>query len=435
MTILALDCGSSSVKAAVLKNGRPAGAIVHGFYRTRFDGIRAEVDPAAVLKAIRTAVEQLGKSAKAVDHVAIDVMAPSWVAMDSAGRAITPIVTHQDRRSVEIAHEIEQRVGRARHLKISGNRPIPGGISSTTWAWFTRHEPGLMRKADLVGHLSTLLVRTLTGARVTDPSNASFMGVYSTTTMGGWNDELCEAAGVNPKLLPDIHDGNVIAGKLTASASRRFGITAGTPVLTGVMDTSAAVMLRGARPGQLLNVCGSTDVLAVCTDRPEPSEKLLTRAVGVGRAWMHVSTIAAAGSSLVWVRRELFPDLKEPAFFALVRKLGRAGNPTGVRFDPYLAGDRTSMDPKTAGFSGLSLATTRDDLLAAVVDSMATASAARLPLLRATGTRLRHDVVVSGGLTRDLSPVLHRDWGAGWSFHPVHEATLKGLAMLEPVSA
>jgi xylulokinase len=230
---------------------------------------------------------------------------------------------------------------------LAGNRPIPGGISSTTWAWFAEHQPGVLKKADLVGHLTTFLHRTLTGARVTDPSNASFMGVYSTLTLKGWDDELCEAIGAEKRLLPDVLDGNRVAGKITREAARRFGLTEGTPVITGIMDTSSALLLRGAKPGQLLNVCGSTDVLALCTEHPKPEEKLLTRAVGIGRKWMQVSTIAAAGSAVAWANRELFPDLSEDRFHALVKKLAKHPLPSSVRFDPYLAGDRTSLDQKT----------------------------------------------------------------------------------------
>ena len=163
MTLLALDFGSSSVKAAVLKNGKVHGKIVHGFYKTQFDGIRAEVDANKVLTALSHAIGQLGSSVKKVDHIALDAMAPSWVAMDRSGRALTPIITHQDRRSVEIARRIEKSVGKSRHLKLSGNRPIPGGISSTTWAWYAQHEPGILRRADLVGHFTTFLHRNLTG--------------------------------------------------------------------------------------------------------------------------------------------------------------------------------------------------------------------------------------------------------------------------------
>ena len=433
MTLLGLDCGSSSVKAAVLADGRPVGRLVHGFYKTAFDGIRAEVDARAVLRGLRQAIDQLGPAARKVDHIAIDAMSPSWVAMDATGNALTPIITHQDRRSVAEAHELERRVGKARHLKLAGNRPVPGGISSTTWAWFVEHQPAVLKRADLVGHLTTFLLRTLTGARVTDPSNASFMGVYETLTLKGWSEELCAAVGADRRLLPDVMDGDRIGGTVTPAAARRFGLTAGTPVLAGVVDTSATLLLRGAAVGGVLNVCGSTDVLAVCTDRPRPDARLLTRAVGVGRRWVHVGTLAAAGSALAWVRRELFAGMDERPFYALCRKLAKREGDSPVRFDPYLAGSRTDLDQKTAAFTGLSLATTREQMLAAVVEALAVASAARLPLLESRGTPLKHDVLLSGGLATDLSAVLHRDWPGHFTFTTVPEATLRGLSRLRPL--
>jgi xylulokinase len=430
MITLGFDFGSSSVKAGVLREGRLAGQLVHGHYKTTFDGIRAEVDPASVLRGLADAVRQLGPAARKVDRIAIDAMGPSWLAMDAKGKPLTPIITHQDRRSVKEAAELEKRVGRARHLKLAGNRPVPGGISSTTWAWYARHHPEVLKRADLVGHLTTFLLRTLTGARVTDPSNASFMGVYETITLKGWSDELCEAVGADPRLLPDVKDGDQVGGHVTPAAARRFGLTAGTPVLVGLLDTSAALLVRGATVGEVLNVSGSTDVLAVCTDKPRPDGRLLTRAVGVGRRWMHVSTVAAAGSALQWARRELFDDMDEAPFFTLCRKLAKRGGDASVRFDPYLAGDRVGLEQRTAAFTGLTLATTREGMLAAVVDALAVASAARLPLLASRGTPMKHDVLLSGGTAAAMSAVLHRDWPRHFSFTTVAEATLHGLGHL-----
>ena len=432
MLTLGFDFGSSSVKAGLLRDGRLVGEPVHGPYKTSFDGIRAEVDPKSVLRGLRAAVDQIGPGTAKADVIAIDAMGPSWLAMDAKGNPLTPIITHQDRRSVAVARELERRVGKARHLKLTGNRPVPGGISSTTWAWFAQHQPDVLERADLVGHLTTYLLRVMTGARVTDPSNASFMGLYETLTLEGWNDELCAAVGADGRLLPDVFDADHVAGKLTPAAARRFGLTAGTPVLVGLMDTSAALLLRGGTVGEVLNVSGSTDVLAVCTDKPRPDGRVLTRAVGVGRRWMQVGTVAAAGSGLQWVRRELYAGMDEKPFYALCRKLAQRRGQSSVTFAPYLAGDRVGLDQKTASFAGLTLATHRDDMLAAVVDAMAVASAARLPLLQGCGTPLGHDVLLSGGTAAELSAVLHRDWPAEFTFTTVAEATLRGLGQLVP---
>src|SRR4051812_12115890 len=127
--ILGLDIGTSSVKAAILRDDRVIGRIARSDYVTRYNGPRVEVDPPQILSAIQKAINDLGSRAKRVDAIALSVMAPAWVAMDKRGKPLTPIVTHQDRRSVKEALEIERRIGKDRHLQIAGVRPVPGGIS------------------------------------------------------------------------------------------------------------------------------------------------------------------------------------------------------------------------------------------------------------------------------------------------------------------
>src|SRR5690242_4016990 len=146
MPLLGLDIGSSSVKAGILRAGRVVGRVVRQTFPTRYDGVRAEVDGDDLLRAVARAVRQLGPAARRVEAVALSVMSPAWVAMDKRGRPVTPIVTHQDRRSIDVARELERRVGKRRLLRLAGNRPFPGGISSTTWAWFNRNEPARMRR-------------------------------------------------------------------------------------------------------------------------------------------------------------------------------------------------------------------------------------------------------------------------------------------------
>jgi xylulokinase len=351
--------------------------------------------------------------------------------MDAAGKAITPIVTHQDRRSIEIARALEARVGKERHLQLAGNRPFPGGISSTTCAWFLAHEPETMKKADLVGHLNTYLHRQMTGARVIDPSNASFSGLYSTCDQSGWNDELCAAVGVSRAALPEVVESDVIAGHVTAAAAGEFGLRAGTPVITGMVDTSAAMLVTGCGEGQLFHMCASTDVLGVASDAAHPHERLLTRAVGIGKKWMSVSTIAAAGSSLDWVRGQFFREMSDEQYHQLIADMVASPRHTEVRFEPYLAGERTSIEQRQAVFSGLTLGSTREDLLASVMAALSTASAARLALLAAVQKTFLEAGYVSGGAGA-LADLMHREWKGTWRFHYLAEAGLAGLAMIEP---
>lgn len=431
--VLGLDIGSSSVIAGLLDGRRVLAESPRAFFRTRHEGTRAEVDPEVLLAAVAKAIRSLGDRARRVDAIALATMCPAWVALDRTGAALTPIVTHQDRRSVQEARELEERMGADRHLALCGCRPFPGGISSTTWAWFRKHQPGVLRRADLVGNLNTFLHRRFTGARVTDPSNASFTGLYRTLALDGWSDELCANLGVSEKQLPDVIEADVIGGVLTREAARRLGLPAGLPMMTGLMDGSAGMLLAGAEAGQLFNVVGSTDVLALCTDRPRPHPRLLTRALGVGRKWLQVSTLAAMASSIYWAREQFFPECSLAQFQRELRVLSRRGPRPGstVRFEPYMAGERTSIEQRQGAFTGLTLATTRTDLLSAILEGLTAASAERLPLLRATGTPLRRTVAVSGGADR-LDRLMHRDWAGQWRYRPVTDATMRGLGLLVP---
>ena len=403
------------------------------------------MEAVAILKAIARAIAEVGRGARTVDAIGLSVMSPAWVAMDAEGEALTPIVTHQDRRSTDVAVELERRVGKEQFLRVAGNRPVPGGISITTWVWYLKNEADALKRADLVGHLNTFLHRQMTGARVIDPSNASFTGLYRTVDQGGWSQLLCEAAGISPHLLPEIIEGNVIGGTVTRPAASRFHLTPGTPVLAGVIDTSSAMLLSGAPIGQLTNNCGSTDVLGLCAARAFPQERLLTRALGVGHKWMSVSTLAAAGSALQWMNEQVFSDHTPARFWKLVSDLAhgskssRGGRrlepPAGtVHFEPYLAGDRTSVEQRQGAFTGLTLATTRQQMLAAVIEALAEASAARLDLFRQLGAPMRPRVMLTGGAQRGLAELLHRDWKGRWTFYQEKEATLRGLARLRPVA-
>lgn len=431
MSLLALDFGSSSIKAAILRGTRIVGKPARVEYPTCYEGPRAEVHPDDLLRALKKALRQLGGRVRQVEAIALSTMSPAWVAMDKRGRPLTPIVTHQDRRSIEIARRMESSFGRRRLLNLSGNRPIPGGISSTTCAWFARHHPSILRKAGLIGHLNTFLHRQLTGARVIDPSNASFTGLYQTIRLGGWSDELCEWVGVRREQLPEILDANQVGGTLTPDAARAFGLTAGTPMLVGLVDTSAAMLLTDPRPGRMMNVCGSTDVLALCTDHPRPHEQLLTRGLGVGRLWMAVWTIAAAGSSLTWAHEQFFAELSEKKFYALLGRLTRLKKPvSGVTFEPYLAGDRNSLEQRRAAFTGLTLAATRDQMLLAIARSLAQVSADRLPLFEKLYGRMDPHITLTGGAGKALHHILHRNWPEHFRFHRQSDATLRGLGKL-----
>jgi xylulokinase len=433
MRVVALDVGSSSVKAAVLSGGRFVGPIVRRPVETRVAAPWVEIPVEPLWRAVALAIGDLGEAARRADRLALDAMSPSCVLLDRRGDPITPLITHQDRRSVDQARKLEARFGADEHLRLAGNRPFPGGIASTTLLWLRENSPGLLRRAATVGMATTFLVGRLTGARTIDPGNAAFLGLYDhrarvDSGRPAWSAALCRPSGLRAAQLPEIRDGGEVAGVLRPAVARSLGLPSGIEVMVGVIDTSAAFLGAGAEPGRILNSIGTTDVIALASTHPRPHPRLLTRELGAGPLWLSVYTIAAGGGSVEWAHRALFPDLEAPAFFRLARRLAGASPAVRPRFRPYLAGDRMSIEQLEAGFDGLDLGTTREDLLRSVLGALAHWSAEGMGLL-VERARPLPDVFVAGG-GRWLSGLLHGAWPGAWRFHPIRDASLKGLARL-----
>jgi sugar (pentulose or hexulose) kinase len=166
-----------------------------------------------------------------------------------------------------------------------------------------------------------------------------------------------------------------------------------------------------------------------------PHENVLTRPVGVGKRWVSVSTMAAAGSALVWAHQTLFRDLDFKAFLKLVARVSRrkASDAREICFDNWLAGSRTSLEQHRAAITGLTLSTSREEILTALADSLARDSAARIELLKKVNPiKIDRRVLLTGGASGPLADLLHRDWQGSWTFHEEDEATLRGVAALVP---
>lgn len=435
MRVLGLDIGTSSVKAGYWDGRRFAG-LAREVFGTRMQGVEVEVSPAGLMRAVFAAGRK-ALDGRVADAVAVDVFSTGLVVTDARGRARTGIITHQDRRSVAEAEALEREVGRENLLRAVGNRPFPGGIATSTLAWLKRHMPGVLGEGARVGQASSLVMRELTGEWVIDPSQAAFLGLLD-VARGGWHGGVCGAVGVREEMLPGIRYADEVMGRLGAGAARRLGVggMSGVPVVGGLVDTGAAVLTTGMGVGQLVHNAGSTDVLALCLREARPGADVLTRPVGTGAVlaerWLAASTIAASGSSVAWARRVMFSELSEGAFNAVVRKVCRAvmaGKGGGEEvFEAYLAGDRTSLTARRGAFGGLTLGTTREAMLGAIVRALVEASRVRYERL-AGMERVRRTVYAMGGRS-DLAEAMHAGWPRKHVFKAIPGEALTGLVQL-----
>lgn len=371
MNILAFDVGTSSVKAAVLEqgSGSPLGPVVQQSYPLdQPDPDAAIIDP----EKLRTAVFAAGRKAAQgfqIDGVGLSCLSPGLILLGEGDKPLTPIITHLDRRARTEARQINAEIGAA-FLAENGNRPLPGGITGVVFRHLIKAEPKLKRTVRHYLHLNGWLGKLFTNEMTFDPANACFSGLCASMKGQAWSSPWCSYFEVDQAWLPPIQDGKVALGQLTTDATKDLGIPGGVPVKVGTADTSSALLAAKLGDGDVLHVVGTTQVLATLTSKPQPNPRRLTRPLGVGESFLHVTHNPVGGVALDWLHQLCFRDQIADDFYQ--KTIPQAQDrPATVKLDPpFLGGDRLEIEARYANWTGLSLSTDRLDLLVSLLDGM-----------------------------------------------------------------
>jgi len=403
MIILSIDIGTSSVKAALLDGAFNILHTAKADYRIRTINVDwVELDANAVMDAIIATAKNLPGAAD-TELICFDNFSPSLLLMDKDGEATHPILTHLDRRSKKQTRDILNLFGKERFQAVTGIQPFTGGASVTSVLWLKENRASAWRSAARIGHINTYVYKQLTGVWAIDPVNASQTGMYETLTEGGWSAGICGELGIEMEKLPEVMNAGAVAGRLTKKMSLLTGIPEGTPVALGTNDAAAAQIGAGNRSsGDILNISGSSDMVSILTDKPVVDDQYYTRAFCIPGIWQYYVT-TAGGFAVDWFREQFCRELSAGQFFG--KEFEEAANlctggDLAVRFTPYLAGDRQSLTPKQASFTGLTLDATRRQMLAALLLAM------HEPMRDVIGAcekimELSGDIKLTGGL---LSP-------------------------------
>lgn len=401
--ILALDIGTSSTKAGLFDHRFHLVLTEKVDYEYETEGMKVQIHPEKIWKAFLQVMERFKDYASRIELVAPCFLSPSLIAMDESGNALYPSILHWDRRSAEQGRRALALIGREKFLRLAGNLPYPGGISLTGLLWLKEKEDAVFKKAAMFGHMNTFFIKRLTGQWAIDPTNASLTGLYHTVAYGDWIKGFCEAFEIPMEKLPPVTPCLKVVGSLNREVARMTGLRSGTPVLMGSNDTSSAALGAGVlERGQILNITGSGELLAICLDKPVPDEKYYLRTHPLPGRWF-LFNLTLAGFALEWFRLQFCREMDEETFYhTYLTGILQEDRKTPVRFHPYLAGDRTSLKQKKGSFSGLTLATTREECLSAIMEAV---TGRTRSLLKKVGLRIPLDRVIhlTGGAT---SPAL-----------------------------
>ncbi|MBT8330661.1 MAG: hypothetical protein KJN87_13225 [Desulfofustis sp.] len=430
--ILAVDIGTQSLRAGILDcqlNLLERQQVPLTVRVSR--GIHAEMDGEEIWSALVAACRRLDLRDR-IGAVVLSTLCPSLLPLDGSGHPLHPVILHLDRRSEEEARWALQTIGEEAFLNIAGNLPIPGGISLTSLLWLKNNAPEIYRRKDVCfGHAATLMLHRLTGRFLIDPSNASFTGLYDTVGYSDWDQRLYGPLDIDPAKLPTVQHSNTIAGEILPGAAADLGIPKAIPVVTGANDTTCACV--GAEvnaEGDLLNTSGTVDILVLCLDKPMVSPRHLLRTHAYPGKWLAMRTVGAGGGSLEWFRKNFCREIdKEEFYSSYLQQVLEHRPPLRASFRPFLSGNRHQVELATASFDNLTLDSTREEMLVALLDGIVSFQFDELDTWKnhvALNNSIKH---VGGGATSCYT-AFKQEKLTGFKLQMVGETTLAGAARL-----
>ena len=422
--VIGLDSSTQSCKAIAwdptgraVAEGRAAIPLAN----PSFD--RFEQDPEDWWRASETAL-----SALAVDEVTgigLSGQMHGLVVLDARERVLRPAILWNDGRTEAECAEIEQRVGVARLVALTGNRALTG-FTAPKLLWLRGHEPQLYGEIRHVLLPKDYVRLRLTGERAMDVADASGTLLFDVEERR-WSHEVLGALELPPEWLPPVLESPAVSGE-----------AAGVPVAAGAGDQAAAALGVGVdRPGPLSIVLGTSGTVfaALPEFAAEPEARLHVFCHCVPGAWHAMGVTLSAAGSLRWLR----DALGGAPYDVLLAEAGQWRPGTeGLLFQPYLAGERTPHgDPRARGaFVGLSLRHDRGALVRAVLEGVAFALRDSLELLRLLGVRPQSARVSGGGARSELwLRIVASVLGLPLERCAVEEGSAYGAALLGGVAA
>ena len=398
MPILAIDLGTTNVKAAVVQRdgtligkGRQSYPTIH-----TADG-GAEQDPEQVWQAVVTAAEQAlapVENRREVRGIACASQYSSIVPVDAEGRPTANMVVWMDKRGTldrlralpggkRMKPNLFQM---GRWIQIHGIPPLPSGADSLShMRWLKLACPEVYDRTETFLEPMDYVTMRLTGRPVANLCS-SFMMLLTDNrrSVPAYHSTLLKWSGLDEEKLPTLVPVDEPLGRVLPEIADRLGLSHDTVVFPGINDTQAGGVGASAFAGDHAGISmGTTGVLIthVGFKKTDIINSLVSMPCPIPDRYFVMAEAGIGGGALEYFLEHLVfatdrfgnHSLAEK-FSALERAIASVEPGSGgVLFLPWLTGSITPAEDGRVrgGFLNISLQTTREHLARSVLEGVA----------------------------------------------------------------
>ena len=350
-----------------------------------------EVAPSAWWSALQTAIAEAG-GLEDVASVAVGGQQHGMVCLDADGEVVRDALLWNDTRSAAQTEALTAELGGPQAWAAAVGSALVPSYTVTKLRWLADNEPDNAARTAAVclphDWLTWKLRADRTGldALVTDRSDASGTGYWSSADGGAYRRDLLRMALGHDVLLPEVLGPSASAGQTATGAL--LGPGAG--------DNAAATLGVNARRGEVVVSIGTSGVVcAVSTTTTADATGIVAGFASATGDQLPLVCTLNASRVLDATARILGVDHARLSELALSAPAGSGG----LVVVPYLEGERTPNKPESTGaVHGLRLETaTAAHLARATVEGLLCGLADGLDALVALGVTVDRAILVGGG--------------------------------------
>ena len=359
----------------------------------------SQQNPADWWKAVTEGIPELlaGVDATQVAGIGAGGQMHGLVVLDENDAVIRPAILWNDGRTAKQVEYLNNVVGKEKLSALTANIAF-AGFTAPKILWMKENEPKnfariakIMLPKDYINYL-------LTGVHCCDYSDASGMLLLDVERKC-WSKEMLAICGVTEKQMPKLFESYEVVGTLDPNVAEQLGLHGTVKVVAGAGDNAAAAVGTGTVGNGGCNISlGTSGTIFISSDKfgVDPNNAIHAFAHADG-GYHLMGCMLSAASCNKWLCEDILKTSDYAAEQSEITpdKLGE----NHVFFLPYLMGERSPINDTNARgtFIGMTMDTTRADLVQAVLEGVAFAIRDSFEVAKSLGIDIPASNICGGG--------------------------------------
>lgn len=402
---IGIDLGTSAMKLLLMDGKGQIKNVVSKRYPLEFPQPGwSQQNPEDWRRALMEGVPELlaGFDASLVAGIGVGGQMHGLVVLDENDNVIRPAILWNDGRTARQVDYLNNIIGKEKLSKLTANIAF-AGFTAPKILWMKENEPENFTRIAKIMLPKDYINYILTGVHSCDYSDASGMLLLDVEHKC-WSKEMLEICGITENQLPKLYESYDSIGTVKPDVAAALGIPQTTKVCAGAGDNAAAAVGTGVVGEGGCNISlGTSGTVFISSEKfgVDDTNALHAFAHADG-GWHLMGCMLSAASCNKWLMEDILKTSDYGAEQASV-----AGDKLGenhVFFLPYLMGERSPINDTNARgvFLGMTMDTTRADMVQAVLEGVAFAIRDSVEVARRLGITINTSKICGGGAKSPL---------------------------------